>query len=90
MYLISNQTLDIITWRPEAWKRYTRRVPSVSKAITKKTGVVGIKNSRSTPDPNRKVDRHEKIKCALLLRCAGERAIEVFNTFDVQEEHKDD
>ena len=31
-----------------------------------------------------KVDRHEKIKCALLLHCAGERAIEVFNTFDVE------
>ena len=37
-----------------------------------------------------KVDRHEQIKCALLLHCAGERAIEVFNTFDVQEEHKYD
>ena len=37
-----------------------------------------------------RVDRHEKIKCTLLLHCGGERAIEVFNTFDVQEEHKDD
>ena len=35
------------------------------------------------------VDRHEKIKCALLLHCAGEQAIEVFNTFDVEEDNKD-